>query len=930
MPALCMLMLYHALMPFARAADLQTASFEPRFKLPPEVATDVVPLRWLPQAVMVKVTINGADAGWFELSTGHNESFIDPAVAAKLKLPEIPEFGPVTRDIQKTTTKPGVWGSANYFRADTVQCGSAVASDVRFFAMRPPSSAAEGSESSMSSITEVPDGEPVAGVLGWDLLRTLPFLLDTPGLQLVWQRQANPPAGATRLPLIEIRGYPCVDITVGGVVQVRALVATFGAGFSIDAGVIKRDLATLWQNARHGYGADSDVPIKADDDALPFDHKLRDEPYSTRWLEVSYGDCKQTLDITPEHNRTSAPADARLGSKALRRTLALFDGPGGALWLIPAATAPEITLVGKDRPKPSPALMKLAVMSAIRNDDSDAIEALLASGADANEPDVIGPLFAADVTRTLVGSTPLQLACRTGSGKVVASLLEAGARVDPIDERMLSPLIFACESANPDIIRLLIRKGANPNRSVGPMAPLPQAVCSGSSAAVEALGPKVRYPTQPRWIFGLAGQAAQGGNHPLFLKWVAKLPESALDSVDWPQSLEALLLGGHEETVAWVLKQQGADVVRKPSAIPPLIAAIMPTRIGKTDAVREKLVAMLLAAGADPNASCKGVTPLLLAARHGNISIIDQLLAAGAKVSAKDYKQRNALMRAACADQPAALIERLLKAGIDPNDVDSDLEMTPLAVCAASGNADACRVLLKAGAAPDGDSMMVLTPLTAALNPGNSSDPEAVSDAVKVLLDHGAKVPAFGPANPFTGMVLHTSISASRGGLIKDLAAARQPPLDPDSKEARDCLARACLTADPATVRAVLDLGVKPTSLDSNGISPLSNAASSGMVRNMKLLLDLGVPPDASAPSDVPAIWMAASYGQVNAVRLLLAVGARPDAEHPEKKTTAMEVARARGDGTVISLLEKTPALTDPVVQSPQEPAAESASGMPP
>lgn len=111
MPALCMVLLCHAPMPSAHAADLQIASFEPRFELPPEVATDVVPLRWLPQAVMVKVRINGTDAGWFELGTGDKESFIDPAVAAKLKLPEIPEFGPVTRDIQKTDTKPGLWGS---------------------------------------------------------------------------------------------------------------------------------------------------------------------------------------------------------------------------------------------------------------------------------------------------------------------------------------------------------------------------------------------------------------------------------------------------------------------------------------------------------------------------------------------------------------------------------------------------------------------------------------------------------------------------------------------------------------------------------------------------------------------------------------------------------------------------------------------------
>ena len=187
--------------------------------------------------------------------------------------------------------------------------------------MRPPSSAAEGSESSMSSITEVPDGEPVAGVLGWDLLKTLPFLLDTPGLQLIWQRQANPPAGATRLPLIEIKGYPCVDLMLGGVCKFRAVVQTSGTGFTLDTGFIKRDAATLWQNARHGHGTESPSPIEADDDALPFDHKLFDEPYSTRWLEIGYGDCKQTLEISPDNDRT--PRRATRDSAARRC---------GALW----------------------------------------------------------------------------------------------------------------------------------------------------------------------------------------------------------------------------------------------------------------------------------------------------------------------------------------------------------------------------------------------------------------------------------------------------------------------------------------------------------------------------------------------------------------------------------------------------------------------
>jgi ankyrin repeat protein len=877
------------------AADLAHFPLEPRFELPPAVATDVVALRWMPGGVLVRLKINGLDAGWFQLGTGNKESFIYPEVAAKLKLPEIPEFGPVTREIQKTITNPAIWGAANYFRAGTVQCGSAVASDARFFTLREPTGKNPASAASMPAKRDLPDGEPCSGVLGWDLLGTLPFLLDMPGLQLTWQRQAAPPEAATRLPLMKIKGSPCVDLMLGDGCKVRALVHASGSGFTLKTGFIKRHAADLWQNARHAFGTESFSPIRADDDALPFDHESFDEPYATRWLEIGYGDHKEMLEISPDNDPSARPGDARFGSKALRHSLALFDGPGAALWLKPAATVPEITLLGKDRPRPSPATMELIMYSAIINDDVAVLGALGGAGV--------------DTLRSVNGNAPLQLACRNGATKVVAALLKAGAPVEPPDGQMFTPLLSACESGNTEIIRLLIHKGANPNRTIGEVSPLRLAAYSGNPAAVEALGPKVKFPADFSGMFTLACQAAQGGNHPLFLKLISKLPKDSLKSVFWPPFLEGMLLAGRQEPIDWVLKQAGADLVKKQSNIPPLIAAIMPTRIGKTDAVREKLVATLLAAGADPNASCKGVTPLLLAARHGNAAIIAQLLAAGAKVSAKDYQQRNALMRAVVADQPAAVIELLLKAGIDPNDVDSGSEMPPLAVCAVNGNVAACRVLLKAGAAPDGDSMMALTPLTAALNPGNSNDPQTVSDAVKVLLEHGAKVAVDDPADSFKGMAIHFAISASRAGLIKDLAAARQPPLKADSNEARDYLARACLTADSTTVSAVLDLGVNPAALDSSGISPLANAASSGRVRNMKLLLDLGVPPDATNPRDAPPIWMAAAHGQVHALRLLLAAGAKPDALHPEKKTTAHDVARARGDLTLIALL-KQPAET--------------------
>lgn len=66
-------------------------------------------------------------------------------------------------------------------------------------------------------------------------------------------------------------------------------------------------------------------------------------------------------------------------------------------------------------------------------------------------------------------------------------------------------------------------------------------------------------------------------------------------------------LRGDEETVDWLLKDGGDGIARSGDKLPPLLAAILPTRIEKADAVRQRLVARLIKAGADPNAARSGI-----------------------------------------------------------------------------------------------------------------------------------------------------------------------------------------------------------------------------------------------------------------------------------------------------------------------------------
>ena len=71
-------------------------------------------------------------------------------------------------------------------------------------------------------------GEGIAGVIGWDLLGTVPFLLDEPGLQLTWQRQVAPPLGGKRLALLDPGKYPIVEVVIGEGIKARSFVNLSG------------------------------------------------------------------------------------------------------------------------------------------------------------------------------------------------------------------------------------------------------------------------------------------------------------------------------------------------------------------------------------------------------------------------------------------------------------------------------------------------------------------------------------------------------------------------------------------------------------------------------------------------------------------------------------------------------------------------------
>ncbi len=108
-----------------------------------------------------------------------------------------------------------------------------------------------------------------------------------------------------------------------------------------------------------------------------------------------------------------------------------------------------------------------------------------------------------------------------------------------------------------------------------------------------------------------------------------------------------------------------------------------------------------LASGWDPNSrSADGFTPLSLAAFFDNAEAFDLLLPLTANLNAAARNpQQVAALHAAAAKRNSAMVEKLLKAGADPNQVQAD-GFTPLHAAAQHGDATMAGLLLLFGADP--------------------------------------------------------------------------------------------------------------------------------------------------------------------------------------------------------------------------------------
>jgi ankyrin repeat protein len=387
---------------------------------------------------------------------------------------------------------------------------------------------------------------------------------------------------------------------------------------------------------------------------------------------------------------------------------------------------------------------------------AEAVTALLRAGADAR---AVLP----------EGETVLMAAARSGDAAVIDALLAHGAEIEARDGWYgETALIFAAAQDHAEVVRVLVAHGANVDTRSAAMAYASRRL--GQSILPLGEWTPVMYAARENSL--AAGEALIEAGADLD----AQDPDGAT-------ALVIAIINAHYEFAAMLI-EAGADpnIVDTEAGMGPLYAAVdmhrlavghgrgTPPPVGTLTAV--DVARALLAAGADPNAALKkaimqrthtigdsalgaGVTPLLRAAKSGDIEMVRVLVAGGADPFATLPNGNHALMFAAglgwrdgspaapsydqgTEEEAVATIDYLLELGVDVKAAAQNGDTALHAASAGRKSEVIVAHLLERGADPLAENGRQQTPLSIAESPRGGS--EAIAALVRAAAARASPV----------------------------------------------------------------------------------------------------------------------------------------------------------------------------------------------
>lgn len=442
------------------------------------------------------------------------------------------------------------------------------------------------------------------------------------------------------------------------------------------------------------------------------------------------------------------------------------------------------------------------VADAVERQDGAAVRALLLEGADVNQPQGNG-------------ATALHWAVYRDDLETTRRLLATGAAVGVANDLGVTPLWLACNNGSAALVEVLLDAGADPNAALpSGETPLMTAARTGNADAVRLL---LEHHADVDAQEGAHGQTA--------LMWA--------------------VAQGHPAVVR-VLLEHGASVHDRSNAYPQVVSS---------------------AGNADPRGVFEvmqgGYTPLLFAARQGNVDSARLLLAAGADINDAAASGTSALVVAAHSGH-GALAALLLEAGADPGAADAGYGALHAAVLRA--DAGLVRALLTHGADPDAvlqrgtparrvsadwtlrHAMIGATPFWLA---ARFREPEIL----RVLAEHGA--------DPLLAKDDETAVMAAiQGGTTRGRFGIQPPDPDEEGRRIADAVALA------------LDAGADVNAPTESGDTALHLAASRRLDDVIRLLVERGAALDARNASGRTPLGLAMSGANAGTVALLRGLGA--------------------------------------------------------
>ena len=559
------------------------------------------------------------------------------------------------------------------------------------------------------------------------------------------------------------------------------------------------------------------------------------------------------------------------------------------------------------------------VADAVMRGDLAAARALITKGADVNAPqgdratalhwavyrdsvEAVDMLLRAGATSSAnrEGMTPLAMAALYGNPQIVDRLLKGGADAKALGPNGESMVMFAARNGNPDVIKLLVEAGANVNarEPLRGTTALMWAVEQRHPEAVAALLKAGADPTAKSGGAGLPRNYIAPRVNTRAVEEAQKRRERAKAAGrTYEQQLEFEYqngqdLGGPRNAFTADRAGQGQAPAAQPQG--PAGAPQQPAAAAQPadDDDAEVVVAGLVGGGGG------GLTPLVFAAREGDIESAKLLIAAKADVNQTTEYGWTPLLTAVN-NRNYQLAKLLLDNGANPNLANKG-GWTPLYIATDNRNIEGgdypvpkadldhlalIRLLLEKGADPNArvkDNTLTRTIFTmqwfyengatAFIRASQSSD----TALMKLLLDFKADPKALTAQGD-------NALTASAGiGWVDGVTYERS------AKENLEA------------VRMLLDLGLDPNSANQEGRTPLMGAALKGRPDVIQLLVDRGAKLETrdrgSRDTHIPGATIAGlTWEALDYAEGLVRVGVQSAVERPEAAALIRKLMAARG-----------------------------------